>query len=303
MMTSNIHFNLSVTPQNNSSPIQVEKKLNLGFEIQSLETMPFWRAREKPVSITQNHYEILWIKKGFGRFRIDLQTQQIFANNIVLLFPGQHYMVEPTEELEGYSIRFSQEFLCLTGGETSKLFHSGRHFNETIFPVIELDEHTGTEIELIVMNIIKEYSNSFKSRTEALLSLLKILMIHLSRIFETNRIPSDCGTHKELLKKFMLLLDINFMKMKLVHEYASDLSVSPNYLNEVVKKYTGFPVRYHIQQRIILEAKRLALHSGSNMKEIAYKLGYEDMAHFSKFFKANCGINFTDFRKQLLRCE
>ena len=93
------------------------------------------------------------------------------------------------------------------------------------------------------------------------------------------------------------------MKMKLVHEYASDLSVSPNYLNEVVKKYTGFPVRYHIQQRIILEAKRLALHSGSNMKEIAYKLGYEDMAHFSKFFKANCGINFTDFRKQLLRCE
>ena len=98
----------------------------------------------------------------------------------------------------------------------------------------------------------------------------------------------------------MLLVNKNFIQNKMVNDYASDLFVTPNYLNSVVKKVTGYSASYHIQQRIILEAKRLALDPEINMKEIGYKLGYEDVAHFSKFFKINGGVNFTNFRKQLL---
>ena len=96
------------------------------------------------------------------------------------------------------------------------------------------------------------------------------------------------------------MVDQNFVEKKMVNDYASDLFVSPNYLSSVVKKGTGYSASYHIQQRIILEAKRLALDPGINMKEIGYKLGYEDVAHFSKFFKINGGVNFTNFRRQLL---
>jgi AraC-like DNA-binding protein len=68
-------------------------------------------------------------------------------------------------------------------------------------------------------------------------------------------------------------------------------------LNRIVKKLSGFPVSYHIQQQIVLEAKRLAHYSDRSMKEIAYMLGFEDLAHFSKFFKNNSGMNFSNFKK------
>jgi AraC family transcriptional activator of pobA len=86
---------------------------------------------------------------------------------------------------------------------------------------------------------------------------------------------------------------------KMVSAYARDLHVTANYLNETVKKASGSPASYHIQQRIILEAKRKARHVRTSMKEIAYGLGFADLAHFSKYFKRASGINFTDFKKEL----
>jgi len=47
-----------------------------------------------------------------------------------------------------------------------------------------------------------------------------------------------------------------------------------------------------------MEAKRLALYSQVSMKEIAYGLGFDNLAHFSKYFKTNSGSNFTDFKRQ-----
>ena len=86
----------------------------------------------------------------------------------------------------------------------------------------------------------------------------------------------------------------------MVIDYASQLYVTPNYLNRIVKKITGFTASHHIQQQIILEAKRKALYLSASMKEIAYSLGFDNLAHFSKFFKNNCGMSFTDFKKQAL---
>jgi AraC family transcriptional activator of pobA len=76
------------------------------------------------------------------------------------------------------------------------------------------------------------------------------------------------------------------------------ISVTPNYLTEVVKKVTGNSASYHIQQRMVQEAKRLAMYSDANMKDIAYTLGFDDLSHFSKFFKNAAGMNFTEFKKK-----
>ncbi|WP_372490169.1 helix-turn-helix domain-containing protein [Chitinophaga sedimenti] len=44
------------------------------------------------------------------------------------------------------------------------------------------------------------------------------------------------------------------------------------------------------------EAKRQLLSSNGSMKEIAFYLGFDNIAHFSKYFKTKTGINFTSFR-------
>jgi len=69
-------------------------------------------------------------------------------------------------------------------------------------------------------------------------------------------------------------------------------------LNECVKNATGHPVSYHIQQRIILEAKRLLYHSGKSVKEIATQLGYDDYPYFSRLFTKITGMSALAFRNR-----
>jgi len=63
-----------------------------------------------------------------------------------------------------------------------------------------------------------------------------------------------------------------------------------------VKSVTGQPVSWHIQQRVILEAKRLLYHSGRSLKEIAATLGYDDYPYFSRLFTKVAGMSPLTFR-------
>ena len=86
----------------------------------------------------------------------------------------------------------------------------------------------------------------------------------------------------------------------MVSDYAKQLYVSTNYLNRVVKKITRLPASHHIQQQIVAEAKSRAMNSDVSMKEIAYSLGFDNLPHFSKFFKNNSGMSLTDFKKEIM---
>jgi len=81
-----------------------------------------------------------------------------------------------------------------------------------------------------------------------------------------------------------------------VSEYAGDLRISATHLNRVVKKLTGKTASSIIHEHILREAKRLAMESGSSMKEAAYALGFNDHYHFSRFFRSHCGITYSDYK-------
>lgn len=99
-------------------------------------------------------------------------------------------------------------------------------------------------------------------------------------------------------KAFKELLERNFVTAKRPTEYAQQLNISSSYLNECVKKMTGNSVSHHIQQRIILEAKRLLYHSDKSVKEIATELGYDDYPYFSRLFTKVAGMSALAFRNK-----
>jgi len=100
------------------------------------------------------------------------------------------------------------------------------------------------------------------------------------------------------VKQFKNDVELYFRTHHKVNEYADRQHLTANHLNEVIKSETGTSTKDFIQNRLLLEAKRLARYSNLNAKEIAYRLGYEDVAHFSKFFKKWEGVAFTEFREK-----
>jgi AraC-like DNA-binding protein len=111
--------------------------------------------------------------------------------------------------------------------------------------------------------------------------------------------PLDKLSRFEIVTKaFKELLERNYISAKRPNEYAQQLNISTAYLNECIKNTTGHSVSYHIQQRVILEAKRLLYHSDTSVKEIATELGYDDYPYFSRLFTKVAGMTALAFRNK-----
>ncbi|GHT78215.1 AraC family transcriptional regulator [Bacteroidia bacterium] len=96
--------------------------------------------------------------------------------------------------------------------------------------------------------------------------------------------------------QFKSLLSPHLKTLKKPSQYASLLHISPSYLNEAVKSVTGFPAGYWIQYAVALEAKRLLFYTDKSVAEIAFELGYEDNAYFTRLFTKSSGMSPTQFR-------
>jgi AraC-like DNA-binding protein len=101
---------------------------------------------------------------------------------------------------------------------------------------------------------------------------------------------------EHITKEFKTALEKQYKSTKNPSDYAAQMNLSPSYLNECVKAVTGNPVSSHIQQRVVLEAKRLLYHSGKSVKEIAGELGYDDFSYFTRLFTKVVGMTPVAFR-------
>jgi len=274
------------------------KDQEIQLEIQTLQRLREQRAEQHQMPHRHQHIEIVWVRNGNGSLDIDLKRYKMGNNTLYCIIPGQLHQLDIDEEAQGYIISFPEYLLNSGNDDFELLYRSGLFHLLMHSPGIRIDQDTANEIEEIIRRLYKELYNVYLLKTEIIRRYTSIFLIYLARQFDGSMQVSVQTRNVGLVKNFIALVEKRYMTWKLVKDYASELSVTPNYLNEIVKKISGYSAGYHIRQRVVLEAKRRAAYSNVSMKEIAYYLGFEDIAHFSKFFKTVYGKNFTDFKKE-----
>ena len=285
---------------NNAPIITLLDFENTGFQfkVQTIQSLAeeHGEANKRPHS--HNYYELIWMIKGKATLHVDLQKHEIENNMIFCLRPSQMHQIHLDPQMEGFVFSFTESFFSSEEHELSpqgkiNLF---KLFSEcgakSIQPDLEADMK---EIAIKMMNGF-EYDRLFSENLVK--RYFKIFLIYFTQHLEGDLKAGETNRESKLVKKFLELVDKGFRQRRMVHDYAVQLSVTANYLNKAVKQNTGHSAGHHIRQRVVLEAKRLGRFSEVTMKEIAYNLGFIDSAHFSKFFKAVAGMNFSDFRKE-----
>jgi len=246
---------------------------------------------------SHNYYEMIWLIKGSGTLYADMQEHTIESNTIFCLKPNQAHQFQTQAEMEGFVFSFTDSFFRMDEYDFDRAYQAGLFQLFTEGRKIRIADEMEEDMKEIVLKMIKEFESQYSNRMELLKRYFKIFLIYLTRAFEEKFKPVVQTRNAEMVQNFMRLLEKNFKEEKMVAGYARHLAVTPNYLNEVIKKNTGYCAGHHIRQRVILEAKRLAVYSDLSMKEIAYELGFIDPYHFSKFFKTVAWMNFSEFKR------
>ncbi|MBW8683842.1 helix-turn-helix domain-containing protein [Chitinophaga rhizophila] len=279
--------------------IQENTQLKSKIQIHSFESAEAINALSDHQAYKLENVEILWCKYGTGTVQADGKSMPLEENQIYCFLPGQLRKFQLDAPVGGYYISFSPDCLYLAYNLKDMM----SSFEESILNMqllsFRADEEMQEELEEIVKKMQRECAGNLWMRSEVLSGLLNVFMIYLSRELGMCTQAQVLSREGDVARKFMTMLKKHFITRKKVADYADALSVTPNYLNAAVKKVTGFTASYQIHKQIIIEAKRRILYADTSLKEIAFDLGFDNQAHFSKFFKSKTGMNYTAYKHSM----
>ena len=270
---------------------------SLPFEIFSLADLRPDRMEACRHQHRQTHFEIIWVQDGAGLHKVDDLSCPLVPGSVYCAIPGQDHELIIHPGTKGYLFSFEDGFLRQEMDEYDA-FHgvSLRRLMRQYFEM-RIDENTGEDMADMLILMLKENRKYGLRRKEILAGYLKIFMMLFRQQLEATSPILQQRTRDSLANAFFSLLENHFREEKSVSHYAHKLFVTPNYLNQIIKTTTGYPTKYHIQQRLLHEAKRVVHYRSASLKEIAYDLGFADSSHFSKFFKNVSGMSFSVFKK------
>jgi AraC family transcriptional activator of pobA len=159
-----------------------------------------------------------------------------------------------------------------------------------------------TQMRGLMGQIHTEYSGRHFARAHLLRALTSALLGLVARELANDTVAQKAG-HTELFRQFETLLEQHFVQHWSVADYAAELSVSPTHLSRLTKAATGQAASELIQERIVREARRNLVYTNLPVSTIAYALGFNDPAYFSRLFSGVTGLSPRSFREKVLRGE
>jgi AraC family transcriptional activator of pobA len=250
----------------------------------------------------RTYYKISLIK---GRNRVDYADKVLEIEDYGVLFatPKIPYRYTPADKNQaGHFCVFTADFMpkSKTGFEIEKLpiFSPQSDF---VFQISEQQYH---EINSVFEKMHQEIQSDYTYKYDLLRNYL-LELIHFGQKLQPVK-PSlqHINASTRIFSLFIELLERQFpientkqvLQLKTAKDFADTLRVHVNHLNKVLKETTGKTTTEIIASRVSQEAKILLKQTTWNVSEIAFSLGFEEVAHFSNFFKKQNQLSPAAFR-------
>jgi len=245
-------------------------------------------------------YKIIWGKDHEVSFRIDGSLINLKKDQIVFCTPIN--VLEIDKNTDGIiSLVFNREFYCIKDHDEEVSCNGFLFFGSSVPQILTLNEKEKISFVTMFDSFREEFENKDQIQGEMLQTLLKRFLIKSRRLIKEGLPEPEIPNNQlDIIRKFNVLIEKYFREKHQVADYAELLFKSPKTLSNLFRKYSDKSPLATINERIVLEAKRLLVYSDKTSEEIAYELGYKEAGHFSKFFKKHAGMNPTEFKNKKL---
>ncbi len=236
-----------------------------------------------------DYYILGLVTRGTVCIDIDFEELTISEGEIGLIRPGQIHSFLNCENFEGLMLLIDRSIV----NDSYKLI-----FEETAFScrAIKMPDIEFGELSVLYRMIYNMYVRD--GDLYVIRNLVSAFVGIVARSFKrVNSLQNSYSSrHAEIVLQLNSLLQTYITESHSPSYYADKLNLSPVYLNEVVKRVTGWSVSNYIRNEVILLAKRLLYHTNLTVREIASSLGFEDNAYFTRLFTKATGRSPLQFR-------
>lgn len=244
-------------------------------------------------------YQIL-LFRGRGTFSVDFTTYDFSGNTILFLTPYQHVQWTSTVKVNIESLAFHGDFYCIEYHK-KEVACNGLLFNNIyLIPHIMVSDARFSEILSLFHKIEDEKTAGNEFYNAILKAYLQLILALCSReksTLLTEASLKDAESHE--LIRFQNLLEQHFTTEKAPAFYASKFFLSTSAFGKKIRKQFGKTPSQLIQDRVVLEAKKMLHLTHKSIKEIAAELNFEDEFYFSRYFKKHVGLSPLHYRERV----
>lgn len=268
-----------------------------GVRVSRMQDVMDERRHDITVPHRDTHYLFCVIEEGMAEMQVDFKSWLGNGPCILLIWPRQvHRLLRQHRQVRGYSISFDQPLMPV---QLQAVLEHQVHLSPFLQVSPAVHEQL-LQLAILLHDLKTAEEQPFNCQgLHGLLQAMLALMANAAAASAAGDCSRSADSRRTIIEQdFQQLLHRHFREWKKPANYAAALAISVSHLNDVVHAVSGCSVSQHIQQLVILEAKRMLYHTQLSVKEISDQLGYADHGYFSRLFKKITTQTPLGFRQQ-----
>ncbi|HJV93471.1 MAG TPA: helix-turn-helix domain-containing protein [Azonexus sp.] len=242
----------------------------------------------------QGLLQVLFVFSGTARVRLDSQESDYEPPLAVVIPPGVIHAFKFMPQTEGCVLTLDAAGLASQSEDATQMF-AILHGAAEVIALNGDDGHSARRIRGLLDQIEAEFRAPGPASVRLQVWLVRALLLLLVR----ERLRADQsaeGAGNALIENFRQLVEAHYAEHWPVDRYAAQLNLTESRLNRLSRKHCGQTAFALAQARLLLEARRKLIYTGTPVSQLAYELGFSDPAYFCRFFKKLTGQAPSSFR-------
>ncbi|RYZ52832.1 MAG: helix-turn-helix domain-containing protein [Sphingobacteriales bacterium] len=247
-------------------------------------------------------FSCFFFTHGAGTHEIDFCTYDVRPGSLFFMSPGQIHSWTLSDDVDGYVFFHTLQYYDL-----QYLKSILREYPFFASPLSQRCFYAGAHdlqlLSCLLAELCDEGNNdrwNHVAYCQALITQVYTIGGRMSKGMASLKAPKP-NHYIFQFAEFERLVEVHFREHKSPLYYAAIMHITPAHLNRICREMVDKTSSEIIGDRVVLEAKRLLMHSDEKFGNVGFELGYDDYAHFSKFFKKNSGQSPRDFVKQYVK--
>lgn len=241
-------------------------------------------------------HQVLLIERGRIEAQVDGRAIALRAPAAIVVPPGTVHAFRFQPETVGIVISFASAATGSLNGTGSAI---PAFLERTVAAALPREALGQTDLTRLSEMLLREFGRSAPGRRLALSGLLSALLANLQRLLSDPSPPGSrvAAPDRELVARFREQVEQHFREHTGIGKYAALLQASETRLLRACAAVTGQSPLELVHLRLLIEAERQLRYTSMSVTQVAYYLGFEDPAYFSRFFTRRMGVSPRAFRR------
>lgn len=258
-----------------------------------------WRLAERKIG----DHEFIFITRGAGRFLLEDRSYDVKAGDLILLKPNIPH--------SAVSVALPFEFLCFhfdlyVSDNTNRIQAESQSIYETVPPrsirlnkvLLDYPDFSSVDNSSYIGALLKRIISEVREKQDGFNTVIKALFTDfIFNLFRGLDKSTDHRKYPEEIEAIIAFINSNYTRRLYLSEAAEHIHLHHTYVSALFKKHTGLTFSEYLTLYRLSAAKKLLLDTDGKIDEIACKVGFYDLHHFSKVFKAHEGISPSQYRQ------